>query len=363
MVKLKLKSQIIVSVLLLIIISVLSISIGFSKSSYLKNQISYNSVLNKDVEVDVVVTWVDSGNSLFILERDRYISGKNNSIRLPESKNTFIEINECVRLIFKNLKFIRNLIVVTCRPQTLPNAVFSQMSNTQRKKIRVIHHDQFIPKKYLPTFNSNCIEMFIHLLPGLSENFIYMNDDFYILKKRKLNDFFVTSKKNNSIIPRYNCMKKNFMLNSLKYRLIQEITMLPFINNTHTYCLLKNIYEYMNMSNSINMYEITHAPVPLTKTIMDSMFAKHIYGFDKIWDKCRFRCKDDYMPILITLHNSIMFGDAVLETKNKLKTCEVEKISQKNITHKLQYDFLSINSLDIESETEIQDFFKLLNQY
>lgn len=51
--------------------------------------------------------------------------------------------------------------------------------------IKYVFHDQFIPKKYLPTFSSTVIETFLHYIPGLSENFIYMNDDVYINRPMK----------------------------------------------------------------------------------------------------------------------------------------------------------------------------------
>lgn len=41
----------------------------------------------------------------------------------------------------------------------------------------MIKHEDFIPSKYLPTFNINTIEMNFFRIPELSENFIYFNDD------------------------------------------------------------------------------------------------------------------------------------------------------------------------------------------
>jgi hypothetical protein len=45
--------------------------------------------------------------------------------------------------------------------------------------VTLISHDMFIPPQFLPTFNSHVIESYLHLLPGVSECFVYMNDDFY----------------------------------------------------------------------------------------------------------------------------------------------------------------------------------------
>ena len=74
-------------------------------------------------------------------------------------------------------------------------------SKTQRRewmgrpwdgKLAVHYHRDFIPEKYLPCFSSPCIEMFLHRIPGLSEQFIYANDDMFPLSPLSPDDFFRT---------------------------------------------------------------------------------------------------------------------------------------------------------------------------
>lgn len=48
--------------------------------------------------------------------------------------------------------------------------------------LRLVRHDEYIPGEYLPTFNSNTIEMNIHRIPDLSENFILFSDDVFPLR-------------------------------------------------------------------------------------------------------------------------------------------------------------------------------------
>lgn len=43
--------------------------------------------------------------------------------------------------------------------------------------VSVIDHRQIIDEQYLPTFNSHVIEVFLHRIPNLPEDFIYFNDD------------------------------------------------------------------------------------------------------------------------------------------------------------------------------------------
>lgn len=72
-------------------------------------------------------------------------------------------------------------------------------------KLQIVTHEEFIPEEYLPTFNSNTIEMFLPNLK-LSEHFIYSNDDFLFINPTEVTDFFskagvpyiyVTPKNNN----------------------------------------------------------------------------------------------------------------------------------------------------------------------
>lgn len=56
--------------------------------------------------------------------------------------------------------------------------------------IHVVYHRDFIPMRYLPTFNSRSIEMFLHRIPGLSEQFIYSNDDMFPVAPMSEEDFF-----------------------------------------------------------------------------------------------------------------------------------------------------------------------------
>lgn len=60
--------------------------------------------------------------------------------------------------------------------------------------VNVVFHKQFIPEKYLPTFNSCTIEMFLPYISDVSEAFIYGNDDMFPLSPLKENDFFIEGK-------------------------------------------------------------------------------------------------------------------------------------------------------------------------
>lgn len=75
-------------------------------------------------------------------------------------------------------------------------------------------HNEFIPREYLPTFNSCTIEMFLWNIPELEEHFIYFNDDLFVTKYVECEDYFKADKLafNTSISclnSMYGCQAKN----------------------------------------------------------------------------------------------------------------------------------------------------------
>lgn len=61
--------------------------------------------------------------------------------------------------------------------------------------VTVITHSQIFPDlDHLPTFSSPAIEAHLHRIPGLSESFLYFNDDVFLGKEIWPEDFYTLSK-------------------------------------------------------------------------------------------------------------------------------------------------------------------------
>ena len=87
------------------------------------------------------------------------------------------------RAIEKYMPWIRTVHFVTC-------GHVPAFLNMDAPKLHHVRHSDFIPAEYLPTFNANTIEMNIHRIPGLSEHFIYFNDDMFVLRPLHETSFF-----------------------------------------------------------------------------------------------------------------------------------------------------------------------------
>ena len=60
----------------------------------------------------------------------------------------------------------------------------------KHSKLHIVKHEDFIPQEFRPTFSSHPIEWNFHRIEWLTENFVYFNDDMFLIKKVSPEDFF-----------------------------------------------------------------------------------------------------------------------------------------------------------------------------
>ena len=137
--------------------------------------------------IDFVVTWVDSSDIEWQKSKNETLNKINGTHeKFDYEKNRYRDI-ECFKYWFrcveKNAPWVRKIFVVT-------NGQKPEWLNTKNEKIVLIKHSDYIEQEFLPTFNSNAIEAKLHLIPGLSEQFVYFNDDMFLINKTKPSDFF-----------------------------------------------------------------------------------------------------------------------------------------------------------------------------
>lgn len=123
-------------------------------------------------KIDFVVTWLDSSDSQWQAEYMKYKSattGRTESARFRD----FGLFKYWFRAVEKNAPWVNKVFLVT-------NGKFPDWINENNSKLVLVRHSDYIPEEYLPTFNSITIEMFLHKIPGLSEYFVYFNDDCFL---------------------------------------------------------------------------------------------------------------------------------------------------------------------------------------
>jgi len=136
-------------------------------------------------DIDFVVTWVNMDDPEWIEEFTKY-AGKINNSKNEVSEARFRDygfLKYWFRGVEKFAPWIRKVHFVTCgqKPEWL---------NADNPKLNLVNHEDYIPKQFLPCFNSTTIERFLHKVHDLSDRFVYFNDDFFITNNITPDRFF-----------------------------------------------------------------------------------------------------------------------------------------------------------------------------
>lgn len=132
--------------------------------------------------IDFVLPWVDGSDPAWRAEKAKYTGtqpGDDREIRYRDWDN--------LRYIFRGFEkfapWVNRVHFVTWGH--LPPWL-----NESCAKLHIVNHREFIPGQYLPIFSCNPIEMNLNRIPGLSERFVYFNDDTFLLKPMRPEQFF-----------------------------------------------------------------------------------------------------------------------------------------------------------------------------
>lgn len=123
------------------------------------------------MDIDFVVPWVDSTDPEWIAEYRKY--RKEEHLEDKARFRNWDIFHYWFRAVENYAPWVHKVFLVT-------NGKFPDWINPDCPKLVLVKHSDYIDQKYLPTFNSNTIELNMNKIPGLSEHFVYFNDDFYL---------------------------------------------------------------------------------------------------------------------------------------------------------------------------------------
>ncbi|KAG4095505.1 hypothetical protein H8356DRAFT_1687557 [Neocallimastix lanati (nom. inval.)] len=224
--------------------------------------------------ISIVYTWVDGSDINFQDLKSKYNGGIKNDNNRDRSVD---ELRYSIRSLEKYMPWHQGTIyIVTCHQ-------IPKWLDVNNPRIKIIDHKTIFPKFLFPTFDSNIIELYLDKIPGITERFIYFNDDLF-LNNYIHPSFFFTNKgyikiyKENKLLQvsmkifRSNILKKRNMFNNMSY-------------NTR-----KMIRSYFN--KDFQYYYLQHYPNVIYRDLMEpfrQFFKKDLKVFciDKFrnWEK------------------------------------------------------------------------------
>ena len=184
------------------------------------------------MEIDFVVTWVDGGDPEWIRSFDTYVSEPE---KVDIRKRRFRDWG-LLRYLFRSFDsyapWVGKVHFVTA-------GHFPTWLRTDNRKLNLVSHADFIDGLYLPLFNGRAIEMGLHKIPGISERFVYFNDDMFLGRVLGKDYFF------DGFLPKDMCVFNAIYLDSIAHVRLNNIKVVDAFFDKHNF-LFSNFFKVFN---------------------------------------------------------------------------------------------------------------------
>ena len=124
------------------------------------------------MDIDFVVPWLDSSDPMWQKQFSVFSQKEKGRKEAARFRNMDI-FHYWFRAVEKYAPWVRKVFIIT-------NGTFPDWINKEHPKLVLVKHSDYMPPEYLPTFNASAIELHIHKIKGLSEHFVYFNDDMFL---------------------------------------------------------------------------------------------------------------------------------------------------------------------------------------
>ncbi|MEN8156781.1 MAG: Stealth CR1 domain-containing protein [Bacteroidota bacterium] len=272
-----------------------------------------------DQDIDVVVLWVDGSDPVLTAKRERYLKEEgithSHSAALPTRYASNNEIRYCVLSILTFAPFVRNIFLVTDgQDPDLYEDIRSHFPE-RLNSFKIVDHKEIFEgfEEFLPTFNSMSIEYMIWRIKGLSENFIYFNDDVFLVRETGPSDWFVGNRpvlRGRWKFPPYRKKAGHFIKRGIHRKILGNSDYHPRIS-----FLLQQWKAAYLLGMRFRYYFLDHTPHPMNRKRLEAFFDDHPEVLKKNISY-RFRSRDQFQITALAYHLEIREGNHHLAPLN-----------------------------------------------
>lgn len=180
------------------------------------------------------------------------------------------------RAVENNCPWVNKVFLIVQNERHIPKWL-----DTTNPKLRVVYHEEYIPKEFLPTFNAMTIGIYVPYIEDLSNYYIACDDDYYFINKIEKDHFFKYG------LPIH---KKN----PIQYELYGE----EYLNGTDGvfYHTLNNSLLFEQHYEPRIKYAFYHLPEARIKSFEKEILTKYKEEIDKSNSYSKFRNKHNICP-------------------------------------------------------------------
>lgn len=252
--------------------------------------------------IDAVITWVDGADPAHQAKRQHHQQNENRELHEnainPHRWACSDEILYCLQSIENHAPWLRKLWIVTDNQQ--PDLSSLPYSLTNRISI-VDHQDLF--RGYsgaLPTFNSLSIESLLWRIEGLSERFIYFNDDVFLTAPTSPESFF-------------DGMRPVLRGAWADYSFLESNTHMLADPALFAHCVELNAARMAGFE-ALHVFASAHVVHPMRRSVLAGLFDCHLAAFETNIAH-RFRDLSQFLTQGLYNHIAIANGSAIIQTE------------------------------------------------
>lgn len=238
--------------------------------------------------IDAVFTWVNGSDPIHLAKRlhyleDAQIPGTLDIAAKPTRFGDSGELRNSILLARKHATWLGTIHIVTDGQQP----VWLNENTARALDLKLVDHKEIFSgfEEYLPTFNSRTIEAMLSRIPGLSEHFIYLNDDFFVIKPVQPEEYFLDG------VPliRGRWTWKN------RYLAFIEREARKILGKGKGLPGLVGLRPEMDLLGNTRYFRLAHAPYAIKRSTFSQYFEDK--DFLRTVIQYRFRNKNQFWPI------------------------------------------------------------------
>ena len=234
------------------------------------------------------------------------------------------EINYCVASLFRFAPWLRTVHIVT--DEQTPALMAQLRDSPYAARVRVVdHRDIFLGlEQHLPTFSSLAIETMLWRIPGLAERFIYFNDDVFLIRPVRPEDFF----RDEAVVLRgawreVARRESGKRLKAAAARLRPTPTQAAPSPRVSNHAAQQRTADMLGLDKMF--FQVPHCPHPMRRSVLARYFDRQPLQLEQ---NVRWRLRDAQQFLLVGLANHLQFSRAAAIVDNRLRILRLKPASQ-----------------------------------
>lgn len=322
-------------------------------------------------EIDVVIAWVDGSQVSHKKKLESTLKALNKT-NLPGAEKTRFgsdnEIKYCVLSILKFAPFVRNIFIVTDQQNPNLDADVEALFPGRSSSIKIIDHREIFAgyEHSLPTFNSLSIETFIWRIKGLADQFVYFNDDMFLIRPLEPEDWFY---KGRPVIrggwklrPAIRLWGKGLV------KILQKTKLYPTLGeDLKPTFFIGQWWAAAKLGFKLRFFASEHTPHAVDRRRLEDFYEQNKVVL-KNNAAYQFRHYKQYNTVTLANHLEIIAGEPILKPASEMICLKPVNRHKKYVTNKIerceknnQIKFLCAQSLDMATtadQTNLLDWLK-----